>query len=82
MKPCKHQDRPELEGADYVVEECRICWLYHNFPKYKAIWDNTPNTNDTESIHPKDSKPCNCGNIKGQLPTVTDMRNKLNQGKL
>ncbi len=25
--------------APYTLDQCRLCWLYHNDPAYRALWD-------------------------------------------
>lgn len=34
-RPCDHDGGPEIPG-------CRVCWLYHHDPAYRALWDGTP----------------------------------------
>lgn len=30
-----------LENTPYDTTQCRLCWLYHNDPKYREAWDKS-----------------------------------------
>jgi hypothetical protein len=29
-------------SAPYTLDQCRVCWLYHNDPGYRALWHGNP----------------------------------------
>jgi hypothetical protein len=41
-RPCTCDLLPPPPGEPYTAAYCRVCWLYHNDPAYKALWDDTP----------------------------------------
>jgi hypothetical protein len=36
-RPCTC-DR-QNQGLPYTLDQCRLCWLYHNDQRYKVLWD-------------------------------------------
>jgi hypothetical protein len=39
MRPC-HCNRCHLITGPYTPDQCRLCWLYHHAPAYRALWDS------------------------------------------
>ena len=40
MRPCTCEKvRP---GEPYTLDQCRLCWLYHNDPVYRKAWGGPP----------------------------------------
>lgn len=40
------------------TEDCRLCWLYYNNPKYRAVWGDDPEVKPEESPEVKaEEKP-------------------------
>lgn len=37
MRPCTCEDH---QTGPYGPGQCRLCWLYHNDPAYRALWDS------------------------------------------
>lgn len=67
MPPCNHP--PALMpkyGEPYTDGACRLCWLFVNDPKYRALWDKGGGETGSRSPFPAwkplpPRKPCNCG---------------------
>ena len=69
MRPCTC-DRCEV-GKPYVLErDCRLCWLYHNRPEYKQMWDSSTQPHKgvaaKEAVEPG-SRPNKLWKFAGQL---------------
>jgi hypothetical protein len=39
MRPC-YCNRCHLITGPYTPDQCRLCWLYHHAPAYRALWDS------------------------------------------
>jgi hypothetical protein len=37
-RPCVCERLPP-PGQPYTTDYCRLCWLYHNRPDYREMWD-------------------------------------------
>ena len=35
MRPCTCEN---VRPGPYTAGQCRLCWLYHNDPAYRALW--------------------------------------------
>jgi hypothetical protein len=40
MRPCDGNHAP-IHAGPYTLDQCRVCWLYHNDPAYRALWENS-----------------------------------------
>jgi len=67
MLPCNH-DNSDYKDKPFEQGMCRLCWLYHNDPAYKAAWDSQPVPKSVSNPNPKPCK-CNRGNPNA-LPKV------------
>ena len=38
-RPCTCDRCTPILGAPYTSDQCRLCWLYHHAPAYRALWD-------------------------------------------
>jgi hypothetical protein len=44
---CEQCDR----SGPFGPGQCRLCWLYHNRPAYRALWDGMAPSNEMVSRH-------------------------------
>lgn len=46
MRPCTCDTCATDLRAQYTLDQCRLCWLYHHDGKYKELWDRSPGVPD------------------------------------
>ena len=52
-RPCGGCERgAPFDGPYDIKRQCRLCWLYHNSPAYRAHWDGNPNVTSVSVIDP------------------------------
>ena len=53
-RPCVCERTDPSPWAEYRLGDCRLCWLYHHDPEYRARWDESPPPEEV----PRRSLPC------------------------
>ena len=76
-RPCTC-DKCEI-GKNYTKEQCRRCWLYHNKPQYKKMWDKPAPVKKAETkpaAAPKAKRPCGCRKKQNNQVAKKDVEQK------